>query len=262
MINIRVNNEKLYYSLKMFSLRLSSILVFLFVWYLIGYSMPRYIVPLPHDILYAFIDLILYKNLLYNLALSFMRVLAGYFLGILVGIVVSTIALLFNTVREVLYPIIAFITVTPSFAFIPLLMIWIGLNDLLPIAVVVICVSFPIIYAMVSGLKNIERSYIDAAIVCGASNKDIVLRIILPLSITHIASLLKLEAGHGWRLVFVTEYLALTSGLGGLMIYAYSALRVDEVVALIMIVGLSAYVLQRFIEYIETSILKQWKYKL
>lgn len=262
MINIRVNSERQYYSLTTFSLRLSSIVVFLSIWYLIGYNMPRYIVPLPHDILYAFIDLVLYRNLLYNLSLSFIRVLAGYFLGILIGVVIGIIALLFNTIREALYPIIAFITVTPSFAFIPLLMIWVGLNDLLPIAVVIICVSFPIVYALISGFKNIERPYIDAAIVYGASKKDIVLKIVLPLSITHIASLLKLEAGHGWRLVFVTEYLALTSGLGGLMVYAYSTLRVDEVIALIIVVGLSAYVLQCFIEYIETSILKRWKYLL
>jgi len=92
----------------------------------------------------------------------------------------------------------------------------------------------------------------------GASNTYIVLHIILPLSITHLATILRYEAGRSWRLGFVTEYIALSNGLVALMMYAYSTLRVDEVIALLIIIGVLTYTFQQTITLLENMLLKRW----
>jgi len=230
------------------------------IWYAIFYIHPSPLLPPPHDVVYALIDLVLHYNLLGQLLLSLYRVLLGFSIGIVLGLGIGLIVLLSRIVRDIVYPIIAFITVTPSFAFVPLLMLWIGLNDLLPITVVAICTGFPLAYTLISGSKNIDPNIIDVALTLGASRRTLVFKIILPLTLTHIASMLKLEAGHSWRLVFVTEYLAISSGLGYLMMRAYSTIRVDEIIALIIVLGVLALALQYLVEKIETKITSKWGY--
>lgn len=231
------------------------------LWYMIYYVYPSPLFPPPHSVVYALTDLVVNEDLLGQLLLSLYRVLLGFSMGILLGLALGILVLLSRLMKNIIYPLIAFIAVTPSFAFVPLLMLWIGLNDLLPIAVVVLCTGFPLAYTIVSGSKKIDPDVIDVALTLGASKKTLLLRIILPLTLTHIASMLKLEASHSWRLVFVTEFLAVSSGLGYLMMKAYSMIRVDKILALIMVLGLSTLLLQHLIERFETLLTSRWGYR-
>ncbi len=237
---------------------LVSITVIISLWYIASCLAPQHILPYPHDILYALINLILYKNLLVNIGWTLLRVFIGFSLGVLLGLGLGVLVILYSFLRDIVYPFITLIVVTPSFAFIPLLMIWIGLNDLLAITAVIICTCFPITLSLLSAVKSIDPDLVDVARSLGADNRVLIRKVILPLALTHIASILKLEAGHSWRIVFVTEFLALSTGLGALMMNSYSILRVDEVIALVIVVGLLALVFQYIIEYIESTIMKKW----
>ncbi|OYT47623.1 MAG: ABC transporter permease [Desulfurococcales archaeon ex4484_42] len=228
------------------------------IWYATYYVNPSPLFPQPHNVLYVLIDLILNYDFLSQLALSLYRVLIGFSLGIILGLGIGLAVLLSRLLRDIVYPIIAFIAVTPSFAFIPLLMLWVGLNDFLPITVVTICTGFPLAYTLISSSKSINPDIIDVALTLGANRRVLVFKVILPLALTHIASMLKLEAGHSWRLVFVTEYLAVSNGLGYLMMKAYSMIRVDEIIALIVILGALALALQLIVEKVETLITSRW----
>jgi len=235
--------------------------ILIMLWYLMSLviSLP-YLFPSPIDVMNAFIRLVKQRMLLSNIVYSLLRVLLGFSMGVVLGLFLGFLVVTFKFVKRTIYPLIIFVAVTPSIVFIPLLMLWIGLTDLLPITAVVICTSFPLAYAIVSASKNIDPEIIDVALTLGATRKDIILKIVMPLSITHVASMLKFELGHSWRIVFITEYLALTTGLGSLMFLAYSTIHVDEIIALIIIIGLLALTLQWIIEHIESLIVKKWGY--
>ena len=233
----------------------------LFIWYALSSIAPHYLIPYPHEVGIALINLFLNGNLFENILVSLYRVLIGFLIGVSLGILLGTIVLISRVLKKLFYPIISFIIVIPAFAFIPLLMIWIGLNDLLPISAVIICTSFPLIHSLISASKNISHEMIDTAIILGADTGELVRKIILPLSISHIASILRIEAGHSWRIVFVTEFLALPNGLGALMMHAYSLLRIDEMLALIILIGLLALGFQYIIEWIESILLRKWGFK-
>ncbi len=237
---------------------LLSIITFLSIWYLLSLSAPKYLFPDPYMVLLGFIDLVLHKNLIWNLLITLTRVTTGFILGVLIGFGLGSLFLYSRVVRDIVYPLIAFTVVIPSFAFIPLLMIWIGLNDWLVIIGIIICTAFPLIYALISSYKYIDKRLLELTILHGIRGRKLYFKIILPLSITHIATILRYEAGHSWRLGFVTEYLALSNGLGALMMYAYSTLRVDQVIALIITIGLLTLTFQKTIDKIENKILKKW----
>ncbi len=241
--------------------RFSRFLLFLLVivlWEILALVSPSPLFPSPIDVVYAFNELLVKDCLVWNMLLSITRMLVGYVLGVVIGLGIGLVGLLSRSLGDVLYPLAAFITVTPAFAFFPLLMIWVRLNDALVIYALVICVSFPIIYSLRSSVKMINRDYIDAATMLGASKLNVLLHIVFPLSITHILSMLKIEAGHAWRLTIMGEFLALTNGLGKLLYDAYTMIRVDKIIALIIIVGLLAYIIQTSIEFIETKITRKW----
>ena len=237
---------------------LLSLTVLLTFWYLLSLTAPRYLFPDPYTVLLGFIDLILHKNLLWNLLVTLARVTTGFILGVLIGFGLGSLFLYSRVVRDIVYPLVAFIIVIPSFAFIPLLMIWIGLNDWLVIIGIIICTAFPLIYALISSYKYIDKRLIELTILHGLRGRKLYFKVILPLSITHIATILRYEAGHSWRLGFVTEYLALSNGLGALMLYAYSTLRVDQVIALIITIGTLTLIFQKTINHIENHILRKW----
>ncbi len=237
-----------------------SLVLFVTIWFALSLFTPHYLLPTPLDVVRAFIEMTLKESLLIDIMVTLGRVLLGFSLGLLIGLTLAIASMMYNMFRDIIYPLVAFISVTPSFAFIPLLMIWIGLNDMLAIAAVAICVGFPIVYSFISSKKSIDPEIINVALTLGASRKDLVFKVILPLSITHLAPLLKLEAGHSWKMVFVTEYLALSSGLGFLMVRAYSMISVDKIIALIILLGLLALVFQYIIELIETRIMRKWGY--
>lgn len=233
----------------------ASLAILTLFWYAVAKYSPHALIPYPHQVAEALIGLGLRGELFPALAHSLARVALGYASAAGLGVLIGAAGLYSRLFRELTYPIISFVVVTPSFAFVPLLMLVVGLNEWLIFWVVVICVSFPIAYALYGSIKSIDPSLIDAAKVFGASRSDIILYIILPLAITHVFALLKVEAGHAWRMVFVTEYLALTSGLGGLMIRAYALMRIDEVLAIVIVLGTLALATQKGLEALENKIL-------
>lgn len=234
---------------------IASVAILTLSWYVIAAYTPHGMIPYPHQVAKAFIGLVLSGELIPALAHSLARVALGYITAAGLGVLIGAAGLYSRLFQELTYPIISFVVVTPSFAFVPLLMLIVGLNEWLVFWVVVICVSFPIAYALYGSMKSIDPSLIDAAKVCGASKSDIILHIVLPLAVTHVFALLKVEAGHAWRMVFVTEYLALTSGLGGLMIRAYALMRIDEVLALVIVLGALALTTQKILEVLENRLL-------
>ncbi len=243
--------------MRLYSIPLS-IVVIVSIWYLLARVSNSYLLPYPHDIVYALIDLVSKDNLVYNILISIYRVTIGFGLSIFLGLLLGFLILTCRFARDLVYPITIFIIVTPAFAFIPLLMIWVGLNNILPITATILCSSFPIIYSITSSVKRIDRELVDVAILSGANKPLFIRKIVLPLSITHIAPILKIEAGHSWKIVLVTEFLTLPDGLGSLLLKAYSLLRVDKIIALILIIGLLTLAFQYMIDYIETLVVKRW----
>lgn len=237
--------------------KIIGILIIISLWEIISILVHSQLFPSPYAVALSMFYLFLEENLLLEFLISLYRVIIGLSLGILLGLVLGILIILFDFIREVVYPVIVFLIVTPSFAFIPLMILWIGLNDWLPISIVIICTGFPIVYAIISSLKNIEPDIIDVALTLGGKKHVIIFKIILPLALTHIFSILKVETSHALRLVFVTEFLAVSSGLGYLMTKAYSLLRVDKILAIIIVLSFTGLLLTYIIEYIESKVMEE-----
>ena len=130
---------------------------------------PKYIFPSFSAVMIEFYHLAVSGVLLDNLLSSLFRVLAGFLLGSTAGIVVGIGMGSKESVNKSFHPIFSLLYPIPALGWVPLLMVWIGINELLPVALIFLCSFFPVLYNTITGIKSVDREVIKAARTLGAS---------------------------------------------------------------------------------------------
>ncbi|MBW9221612.1 ABC transporter permease [Methanothermococcus sp. SCGC AD-155-C09] len=198
-------------------------------------------------------------NLIENTIVSIKRVISGFIIAGIIGIPLgifmgyfSTIMDLFDTLIELLRPI-------PPLAWVPLALAWFGIGETSMLFIIFIGAFFPILLNTIAGVKSVPKILIESIETLGAKEKDILLKIILPASSPSILTGLRVGAGIAWMCVVAAEMLpGSNSGLGYLIMYAYSLSRMDIVVASMVIIGMIGLILDRGLKYLENRYFK-WK---
>lgn len=193
-----------------------------------------------------------------NFAASLARVLVGLAAGTLVGVFVGVAMGWKRRVGSALGPIISLLYPIPALGWLPLLMIWIGINELLPIAIVFICSFFPICYTTATGIKNVDARFVRAARSLGASELRILATVVFPLALPHIFTGLRLEAGMAWRVIIAAEMVAIPTGVGALLMRAESLIRVDTILACLMVLSIMCFCFERGIFLLERRLTGRW----
>ena len=190
---------------------------------------------------------------------SFLRVViglcAGSAAGVGLGIVMGTQDVLqktFSPVISLLYPI-------PALGWLPLFMLWIGINELLPIAIIFICSFFPIYYNTLTGIREVNPQLLSVARTLGSSERWIVYRVILPLALPNIFTGLRLQAGMAWRVIVAAEMVAIPTGIGALMMRAESLVRVDVILVCLLLLSVMCLLFERFFILVEEQLTAGWK---
>lgn len=247
---------------KYFRLELLSIIALFALWEFaarLGVA-PTYLFPPFSETLRALYDLAVGGKLGLNYLATLTRVLIGLGLGSSLGMLLGLAIAYHELSYRAFYPIVTLLYAIPAVAWIPLFLIWIGLNEALPIAVVFMCSFAPMVYVTLTGVRSLSPSVMRVAQTLGARGLKAVFHVLLPQALPSILSGLKVEAGMAWRSCFVVEMVAMSSGLGLLAMEAQSILRVDIILAVILILAASNYAFQLIIEKMEVKLLRKWGY--
>ncbi|MBN2401672.1 MAG: ABC transporter permease, partial [Spirochaetes bacterium] len=196
------------------------VLVFLAIWEIAGrYKLfpGQFYFPPFSAVAEEFYHLTVTGMLGKNLASSLIRVVIGLFSGSIAGIFIGIIMGWRKVLDRALNPIISLLYPIPALGWLPLLMLWIGINEILPITIIFICSFFPVVYNTSAGIRNVDRKYIKAAETLGASDIRILFTVIVPLALPNIFTGLRLEAGMSWRVLVAAEMVAIPTGIGALL---------------------------------------------
>jgi NitT/TauT family transport system permease protein len=194
-----------------------------------------------------------------NFLSSLVRVLIGFCAGSIAGIVVGTIMGWRSAVDKALNPIISLFYPIPTLGWIPLLMLWIGINEMLPITLIFICSFFPVLYNTATGIRNVDSDYIKAARTLGASDGKILATIVMPLALPNIFTGLRLEAGMAWRVIIAAEMVAIPTGIGALLMKAESLIRIDIIIVCLIVLAVMCLTFEKFFEYLEDRLTHKWR---
>lgn len=191
-----------------------------------------------------------------NLLASFVRVFAGFLIGSLTGIALGIVMGYRDAIYKALHPIFSLLMPIPALGWLPLLILWIGINEALPILLIFMCSLFPVLYNTVSGIRSVNREYVEMARSLGASSRKAFIDIVIPLALPSIFTGLRLEAGMVWRTIVAAEMIAIPVGIGALMITSQYLIRVDIIMVCLGILALMTLISEKILMLMEDKIVK------
>ena len=194
-----------------------------------------------------------------NFLASLIRVLIGFCAGSIAGIAVGVIMGWMENINKALHPVISLFYPIPALGWLPLLMLWIGINEMLPIAIIFICSFFPVLYNTVTGIKNVDKDYIRVARTLGASDVKVLATVVMPLALPNIFTGLRLEAGMAWRVIIAAEMVAIPTGIGALLMKAESLIRIDIIIVCLIVLAVMCLAFERFFQYLEARLTTKWR---
>jgi len=237
------------------------VLVFLAVWEIVGrfnLFAGQFFFPPFSAVMKEFYHLTTNGVLGKNFASSLSRVLIGLFSGSMAGIIVGVLMGWRSVINKALNPIISLLYPIPALGWLPLLMLWIGINEILPITIIFICSFFPVVYNTATGIRTVDVRYIQAAETLGASNLRILFKVLVPLALPNIFTGLRLEAGMSWRVLVAAEMVAIPTGIGALLMQAESLVRVDIIMVCLIVLSVMCLLFERIFALAERYMLGGW----
>jgi len=193
-----------------------------------------------------------------NFLASLVRVLIGFCAGSIAGIAVGMLMGWRENFHKALHPIISLFYPIPALGWLPLLMLWIGINEMLPITIIFICSFFPVLYNTVTGIRNVDKQYIQVARTLGASDTRILATVVMPLALPNVFTGLRLEAGMAWRVIIAAEMVAIPTGIGALMMKAESLIRIDIIIVCLIVLAVMCLAFEWFFRYLEARVTTKW----
>lgn len=193
-----------------------------------------------------------------NVIASAQRVGAGFSLAIIIGVPLGILIGWSRIVAALVDPTIQWLRPVPITAWLPISIAIFGISGLGAIFLITIGAFYPIVINTTQGARDVERNWIRAALMMGASRFDILLRVVLPAALPSIFTGLRLGLGIGWTAVIVSEMVAVKSGLGYVLWDAYYVGRMDIVIADMVSIGLLGFLSDRLIVALEFAALR-WR---
>lgn len=217
--------------------------------------------PTPMAVVRGILELAHQGLLLKYIAASLFRVSVGFCLAALVGIPLGLVLGWFRPAYAAINPLIQVLRPISPIAWIPVAILWFGVDDTSPIFLIFLASVFPITVASSAAVQNMQVVYVRAARNFGLSGLLLFRKVILPAALPQIITGIRITLGVAWLVVVAAEMIAVNSGLGYLIIDARNAgKRYDLVVAGMVMIGLIGLLLDLVVRQLEKFDEVRWGY--
>ncbi len=202
-----------------------------------------YIIPAPERV-YETAMVMVKKGVLWrHLTVSLYRVFVGFALTFLVAFPLAVFVGMKKRVYQFLEPTLEFIRHIPPIALIPMLILWFGIGETAKLAVIFLATFFPVFLNTVSAIVNCDKKLLEVGTVFHFSEKEKLVRIILPQAVPQIIVGMQLGLGYSWRSLIGAELIAASAGIGYMIIEAEQLSRPDIIIVGILTIGVMGFIL-------------------
>jgi taurine transport system permease protein len=192
---------------------------------------------------------------------SMVRVTAAFWLAFVTAVPVGIAMGMSRVARGIFDPPIEFYRPLPPLAYLPLIIIWFGIDELPKILLIFLSCFAPLALAARSGMRSASQEQINAAYSMGATYGQVIRHVILPSAMPDILVGMRIAIGFGWTTLVAAEMVAANVGLGQMVLNASNFLRTDIVIMGIIVIGIVAYVFDLFMRWVERRLVP-WKGKV
>ncbi|WP_322015597.1 ABC transporter permease [Paraburkholderia sp. J12] len=216
--------------------------------------LPDNLVPAPSTIAQTLMQMGT-ERLLRHVAASTVRVLAGFAIGAVLALVVGGAMGLSRRLDALLDPSFQALRAIPSLAWVPVLLLWMGIDEAPKIALVAIGAFFPVHLAVVAGIRNVDRKLIELGAVHRLGPVRMLARILLPAALPQLFTGLRTGLSLAWMFVVAAELIAATRGLGYLLSDGRETGRPDIVFGAILLLALMGKLTDGLMKALEVRVL-------
>lgn len=223
------------------------------------FDIPKVMLPSPMDVVSSLQESVVDGSLFQDLGASFTRLLIGLSLALIIGVLLGILLAKSKTADETLGALILSLQSIPSIVWLPLAIMWFGLNEKSVIFIVVLGATIVMTINMRTGIKNVSPLYIKAAQTMGSGGIDLFFRVMFPASIPYAVTGVRLAWAFAWRALMAGELLSTGPGLGYTLKYASDFGRMDMVIGVmvvIAVIGITVDLL--FFQRVEKNVMAKW----
>ncbi|MFQ5994503.1 MAG: ABC transporter permease subunit [Acidiferrobacterales bacterium] len=192
---------------------------------------------------------------------SMQRVFGAFFLACVTAIPIGIFMGVNRVMRGIFDPPIEFYRPIPPLAYLPLTIIWFGIEEASKIILIYAAVFAPMALNARAGVRSVSIEQIHAAYSMGATRLQVLWHVILKGAMPEILTGMRIGIGFGWTTLVAAEMVAAEAGLGFMVLAAAEFLVTDVVIMGIVIIGIVAYLFDLLMRYIE-RLLVPWKGKV
>ena len=226
-----------------------------------GFVKPIFL-PSPINVVQRLIDITVDgfagATLVEHLNASLVRIFGAFFLACLIGIPLGITIGCNRVFRGIFDPLIEFYRPLPPLAYLPLIIIWLGIDESSKVTLIFLAMLAPIVLSARSGVTSVRIEQIQVAYSMGATPWQVVTQVIARGAMPDIMTGMRIAIGFGWTTLVAAEMVAAERGIGFMVLNASEFLVTDVVIAGIIVIGIIAYCFDLLMRYLEVKLIP-WK---
>lgn len=243
-----------------------TIAVLLALWTLatnLGWVQPLFL-PAPQAVWQQFLEVsrdgFADADLLTHIGWSAMRVFGAFALAVVTAVPVGVLMGVNRVMRGIFDPIVEFYRPLPPLAYLPLVVIWLGIGESSKIVLIYLAMFAPLALSARAGVRAVAIEQIHAAYSMGATRSQVLWHVIAPAALPDILTGMRIAIGFGWTTLVAAEMVAATAGLGFMVLSASKFMVTDVVIMGILVIGALALVFDLMMRWMEAKLVP-WKGK-
>jgi taurine transport system permease protein len=193
-----------------------------------------------------------------HFAWSMFRVFSAFGFAVVTAVPIGIAMGVSRYMRGIFDPPIEFYRPLPPLSYLPLVVIWFGIDEASKIILIYLACFAPLALSARAGVRSVSLEQIHAAYSMGATRNQVVLHVVLPAAMPEILTGMRIAIGFGWTTLVAAEMVAANAGLGQMVLNASNFLRTDIVVMGIIVIGIVAYAFDLLMRFIERAVVP-WK---
>ena len=213
----------------------------------------------PVEVIRSFFDLSVSGELLSESAISFRRVIIAFCCATIVGVPIGLFSGTFILVNKIVLPVNSFFRYIPPTAFISLLIVYFGVDEMFKYAIIFLGMIFFIIQMVIYVVDDVDMKYIELGLTSGFSNWKIFKKVIIHFSMPRVFDVLRINIGSAWTFLVAAEIVGAERGLGHLIAVSQRFLRLSDLYAGIFAFGIIGLLTDRLLNYCSRKSFK-WYY--
>lgn len=217
----------------------TAIAVPLLIWAIISYAgltTPIFL-PTPTAVIQAGIRMFAEDNLVVDILASSSRVAAGFIVAAVAGVPIGVLMGTFHSMESLFSPLVGTVRYMPVVAFVPLIIIWVGLGEASKTLIIFLGVVLYNALMVADAVKFIPDEMLNVAYTLGSNRREVLFRVIVPAVFPSILDTLRVNISGAWNYLVIAELIASQDGLGYTIVQSQRFLQTDKVLFCIGIIG-------------------------